>query len=148
MRTGQAAVGQLSEELVKIFSEGVGAITAGTAMALATTYDFSQHQPVLDLGGGTGSFLLAVLRNYSHLETSLFEQPEVAAVARQHLVGTPVAGQVKIVVGDFFKDTDLEKTLYRRCEKGKRWLPTRIHDTYRRVSHVNRRQRATESPFL
>ncbi len=104
IRTGQAAVGHLSEELVKIFSEGVEASTAGTAMALATTYDFSQHQRVLDLGGGTGSFLLAVLRNYSHLETTLFEQPDVAAVARQHLVGIPVADQVKIVEGDFFKD--------------------------------------------
>ncbi len=104
IRTGQAAAGHLSEELVKIFSEGVEAITAGTAMALATTYDFSQHQRVLDLGGGTGSFLLAVLRNYSHLETTLFEQPDVAAVARQHLAGTPTGEQVKIVEGDFFKD--------------------------------------------
>ncbi len=104
IRTSQAAVGHLSEELVKIFSEGVEAITAGTAMALATTYDFSQHQRVLDLGGGTGSFLLAVLRHYRHLETTLFEQPDIAAVARQHLVGTPGAEQVKIVEGDFFKD--------------------------------------------
>ena len=104
MRTGQAAVGHLSEELVKVYSEGVEAITAGTAMALATTYDFRQHQRVLDLGGGTGSFLLAVLRNYSHLETTLFEQPDIAAVARQHLVGTPAGEQVKIVEGDFFKD--------------------------------------------
>src|SRR5258708_9975105 len=64
IRTGQAAVGHLSEELVKIFSEGVEASTAGTAMALATTYDFSQHQRVLDLGGGTGSFLPALLRHY------------------------------------------------------------------------------------
>jgi len=104
IRTGQAAVGHLSEELVKVCSEGVEAITAGTAMALATTYDFRQHQRELDLGGGTGSFLLAVLRNYSHLETTLFEQPDIAAVARQHLVGTPAGEQVKIVEGDFFKD--------------------------------------------
>jgi phospholipid N-methyltransferase len=104
MRTGQAAVGHLSEELVKVYSEGVEAITAGTAMALATTYDFRQHHRVLDLGGGTGSFLLAVLRNYSHLETTLFEQPDIAAVARPHLVGTPAGEQVKIVEGDFFKD--------------------------------------------
>ena len=104
IRTGQATYGQLSEELVKVFSEGVEAITAGTAMALAATYDFSQHQRVLDLGGGTGSFLLAVLRNYRHLETTLFEQPDVAAVARRHLADTPTGEQVKIVEGDFFKD--------------------------------------------
>jgi len=49
---------------------------------------------VLDLGGGIGSFLLAVLRNHPHLETTLFEQPDVAAVARQHLAGTPAGEQV------------------------------------------------------
>jgi cyclopropane fatty-acyl-phospholipid synthase-like methyltransferase len=104
MRTGQATYGHLNEELVKLFSEGVEAITAAAAMALATTYDFRQHRRVLDLGGGTGSFLLAVLRHYRHLETTLFEQPDVAAVARQHLAGTPAAEQVKIVEGDFFTD--------------------------------------------
>ena len=35
---------------------------------------------------------------------TLFEQPDVAAVARQHLAGTPTGEQVKIVEGDFFKD--------------------------------------------
>src|SRR5262249_42280291 len=39
-----------------------------------------------------------------HLETTLFEQPDVAAGARQHLTATPVGQQVKIVEGDFFKD--------------------------------------------
>jgi SAM-dependent methyltransferase len=104
IRTGQGALYEKDEKWSRIFSEGVEAVTAGTAEALATTYDFGRHSRVLDLGGGTGSFLLAVLRNYSHLETTLFEQPDGAAVARQHLVGTPVADHVKIVEGDFFKD--------------------------------------------
>ena len=104
IRTGQAGVGHLSGELVKIFSEGVEAISSGTAMALTTTYDFSRHQRLLDLGGGTGSFLLAVLSHYPHLETALFEQPDVVAVARQHLAATPAGEQVKVIEGDFFKD--------------------------------------------
>ncbi len=104
IRTSQPGVGHLSAELVKIFSEGVEAVSAGTAMALATTYDFSRHQRVLDLGGGTGSFLLAVLRTYPDLETALFEQPDVAAVARRHLAATPAGEQVSIITGDFFKD--------------------------------------------
>jgi len=104
IRTGRAGVGHLSEDLVKIFSEGVESFTSGTAMALATTYDFHAHQRVLDLGGGTGSFLLAVLRHYPHLQTTLFEQPDVVAVARQHLSATPAGEQVKVIEGDFFND--------------------------------------------
>jgi len=48
----------------KIFSEGVEAFSAAHAMALAATYDFSRHRHLLDLGGGTGSFLLPLMQRY------------------------------------------------------------------------------------
>lgn len=107
IRTGQKAPGYLDEtdeKRSRIFSEGVQAITAGNAMALASTYDFSPHHRLLDLGGGTGSFLFAVLHSYGRLRATLFELPVVAAIARQHLVKTPFEGQVEVVQGDFFKD--------------------------------------------
>ena len=44
----------------KIFSEGVEAFSAAHAAALAAMYDFSRHRRLLDLGGGTGSFLRAM----------------------------------------------------------------------------------------
>ena len=47
IRTGEGSFGHRSEELDKIFSEGVEAITAGTAEALATTYNFGQHHRIL-----------------------------------------------------------------------------------------------------
>jgi ubiquinone/menaquinone biosynthesis C-methylase UbiE len=103
IRTSQAGVGHLNEELVTIFSEGVESISAGTAMALASTYDFSRHQRLLDLGGGTGSFLLAVLRQHPHLETTLFEQSDVANVARRRLASTPAGERVSVIEGDFFQ---------------------------------------------
>ncbi len=104
IRTGQGVVGYLDETDEKrsqIFSEGVEAITAGIAMALASSYDFSPHQRLLDLGGGTGSFLLAVLRAFGRLKATLFELPAVAAIARQQLGKTPFEGQVEVVQGDF-----------------------------------------------
>jgi len=107
IRTGQGAVGYLDEtdeKRSRIFSEGVQAITAGNALALASTYDFSPHHRLLDLGGGTGSFLFAVLRAFGELKATLFELPVVAAIARQQLGKTPFEGQVEVVQGDFFKD--------------------------------------------
>jgi hypothetical protein len=47
----------------------------------------------LDLGGGTGFFLLAMLRQHSTLEAVLYDAPAVAALAR-----------LRIVEGDFFTD--------------------------------------------
>jgi SAM-dependent methyltransferase len=105
VRTGQAqSTLHLPEEAQQIFSEGVEAIQAAPAQALPSTYDFSRHQRILDLGGGTGSWLTAILRQHSGLEGTLFELPTAAAVARQHLASDPDTQQVKVVGGDFFKD--------------------------------------------
>jgi len=105
VRTGQGqGTMELSGEQQRIFSEGVEAIQAVPAGALPTAYDFSRHRRVLDLGGGTGSWLIALLRHYPGLEGTLFDLPNAAAVARQRLAGDPDAPRAQIVAGDFFKD--------------------------------------------
>jgi hypothetical protein len=106
VRTGTAVFGEFAftPEEQQIYSEGVEAITASTAQALATQYDFSRHRQVLDLGGGTGSFLRAILRQHPTLACTLFELPPVAAVARRPLASTPLAQRLRIVEGDFFQD--------------------------------------------
>ena len=106
VRTGSPVFGGwvFSEEEQRIVSEGVQALQSDTANALPLVYDFSRHRRFLDLGGGTGSWLMAVLRQHRHLEATLFDRPAVAAVARQKLAGEPVAAGVKVVAGDFFTD--------------------------------------------
>jgi SAM-dependent methyltransferase len=84
----------------QLYSAGVEAITAGTAQALSGTYPFARHRRVLDVGGGTGSFLRALLERHANLECTLFELPTVAAVARERLGDN----NVRIVPGDFFSD--------------------------------------------
>ncbi|HKZ77890.1 MAG TPA: methyltransferase [Pyrinomonadaceae bacterium] len=104
IRTDQTTFEGFTEEQQQLYSDGVEAITSGTAQALATAYDFSQHRRVLDLGGGTGSFLVAVLNRYSGLEGTLYELPPVAEIARQRLSSSPLAERIKVVEADFFKD--------------------------------------------
>jgi ubiquinone/menaquinone biosynthesis C-methylase UbiE len=104
VRTGKAVFGDFAftADEQQLYSEGVEAITAGTVRALAATYDFTRHRKLLDLGGGTGSFALAVLRQHHHMEATLFDMPAVAALARQRLAGNPLATRLRIVEGDFF----------------------------------------------
>lgn len=105
IRTGQGqGTMALSGEQQRIFSEGVEAIQAPPAMALPTAYDFNRHRRVLDLGGGTGSWLIALLRHYPFLEGTLFELPNAAAIAQQRLVRDHCARRVQVVEGNFFKD--------------------------------------------
>ena len=101
---GQAQFGGFSEEEQRIFSTGVGSFTAPMAAALATAYEFGRHRRVLDVGGGTGSFLLAVLRRHSALEGTLFELAGASAVARHRLAREPESTRIEIVAGDLAKD--------------------------------------------
>jgi ubiquinone/menaquinone biosynthesis C-methylase UbiE len=101
---GQAKFGGFSEQQQQIFSQGVESFSAATAAALPNAYEFGRHRRVLDVGGGTGSFLLAILQHHKNLTGTLFELPGACAVARQRLAKTPEASRINIVEGDFFKD--------------------------------------------
>lgn len=101
---GERQFNRFSEEQQQIFSAGVEAITAATAAALPTSYDFTQHRRILDVGGGTGSFLIPILRRWPALQATLFELPGACAVARQRLAQVPEGARVAVVEGDFFKD--------------------------------------------
>lgn len=106
IRNGRGVAGEFNftTEEQKIFSEGVEAFSAAHAKALAATYDFSRHRRLLDLGGGTGSFLRAIMSRYPELECTLFELPGAAVVARQRLAADPNAPQFKVSQGNFLKD--------------------------------------------
>jgi SAM-dependent methyltransferase len=107
IRSGQAPNrqgGGFSEADQRIFSEGVGAFAAGPARALADRYDFSRHDRILDVGGGIGSLLLAVLRRYVGLHGTVFELPGAAALARQHVEREPEGKRIDVVEGDIFSD--------------------------------------------
>ena len=58
---------------------------------------------MLDIGGGTGSFLIAVLSEHSGLEGTLFELPGAAAIMRERLLGSTLTRRIRVVEGDFFK---------------------------------------------
>ncbi len=106
VRQGKGVAGEFNftPEEQKIFSEGVEAFSAGDAQALAAEYDFSRHNRVLDLGGGTGSFLKALLQRYPKLQCTLYELSTAAAVARKRLADDPQGRRIEIVEGDFLKD--------------------------------------------
>ena len=103
-RTGTGVGLQLNDAQQQIFSAGVQALTAGVARSLACGYDPGRHHRVLDVGGGTGSFLVAMLSAHTQLQATLFEFPAVAGVARQVLAGTAVADRITVVEGDFLRD--------------------------------------------
>ncbi len=106
VRLGRGASGEFNftPDEQKIFSEGAEGFSAPQAAALPQKYDFNRHRRLLDLGGGTGSFIRAIAQSCPQLQNTLFEFPAAASVARQKLNGTPLADRVAIVEGDFLAD--------------------------------------------
>lgn len=100
VRRNEPTVGELTAEEQAIYSKGIDAVTAGTAMALAEAYDFGQHERLLDVGGGLGTFHRAIKRRYPNLPVTLFERPRVAKMARERANGS----DLNVVAGDFFQD--------------------------------------------
>jgi hypothetical protein len=82
----------------------VEVFSAPGAVALAGSYDFGRHHRLLDIAGGTGSFLIAVLQHHNALKGTLFELPGACAVARQRLANEPERSRIDVVEGDVFKD--------------------------------------------
>jgi SAM-dependent methyltransferase len=78
-------------------------------------YDFSGIESLVDVGGGQGTFLVALLRRYPGIKVTLFDQPDVVAGAPARLAGEGAAGRVNIVGGDVFAGVPPGADAYFTC---------------------------------
>ena len=67
-------------------------------------YDWAQHETVVDVGGGTGTALAAVLAANSHLQGTLVDLPTVVAGAPAVLDSAGVSDRCAVVAGSFFDE--------------------------------------------
>ena len=78
--------------------------TAAYAPSVADAYDFSDVRTVVDLGGGTGTLLVEILRRHTHLSGVLLETPTVAARADAVFDATDISRPLQAAAaGDFFE---------------------------------------------
>ncbi len=85
-----------------LVSEGIAAVTSPAAQALAKRYHFSDHSHLVDMGGGTGSFLEPVLVRHPQLRATLVDRAEVTDLARKRLAESGVSDRISIQAGDIF----------------------------------------------
>jgi hypothetical protein len=88
------------------------AATSAMAAALTSSYDFSGIGTVVDVGGGQGAFLTAILKTYPHLRGILFDRSAAVAGAREALVAQQVAERCEVVAGDFFEGLPADRDVY------------------------------------
>ena len=90
-------------ELSSYTSEYMIALHGGEHQAVAPAYDFAQFEIIVDVGGGTGNMLSAILIQYPQLRGVLFDLPQVIQDASQLIDGRGLNGRVTFDGGSFFE---------------------------------------------
>ena len=96
---------------LKVFHDST---TGLTNPAIAEAYNFSRFQTVVDIGGGHGALLAAILKKHPKLKGTLFDQASVIAGARQDrpMTDKAIAGRVSLEAGNFFEAVPKGLDLY------------------------------------
>jgi len=87
-----------------VFNDAMTALSNRRIGDVMATYDFSGIRTIVDVGGGHGALLAAILRAHPGMRGILFDQPHVAAGAHRLLETAGVADRCRIVAGDFFEE--------------------------------------------
>ncbi len=95
---------EIDDALVPIMSAGIAAATAAACRALPEAAALPAASRVLDVGGGTGSWSIALAAADPDLTATVLEIAEVARVARDELRATAYADRVDVREGDVLVD--------------------------------------------
>lgn len=86
------------------FHDAMSGFSDQESAALLAAYDFSEVATVVDIGGGHGALLAALLRRQPRLSGIVLDLPEVIAGAERLLADAGVAARATCVAGDFFSE--------------------------------------------
>ncbi|WP_240662460.1 acetylserotonin O-methyltransferase [Streptomyces sp. WAC 06738] len=100
--TGLFAALETDGPLAARFTGAMGTVTAAATEPLLAGFDFGGIRRLVDVGGGDGTLLAALLRAYPHLHGTLLERPAALAAAPGVLRAAGVADRCTLMAGDFF----------------------------------------------
>ncbi|HXG66725.1 MAG TPA: methyltransferase [Blastocatellia bacterium] len=113
VRTGEIAFDNLfgmpvweffskNPENARIFNAAMTTLTEWVEAAILQTYDFSTIGKIVDVGGGHGGFISAILKANPGMKGVLFDQPHVVDGASETIEKAGLADRCEIVGGSFF----------------------------------------------
>jgi len=94
------------------FNNFMVSLTTDTAVAVLDAYDFSPFRRVVDVGGGYGPLLAAILQANPGMEGVLFDTEAIIEGAKSYLEGAGVLEHCYLVAGDFFESVPDGGDLY------------------------------------
>ena len=109
---GAWAFRQEHPELNAYFNAYMTSLTTIDSAGIAEDYDFSGIETLVDVGGGQGALIAAILKANPTMRGVVFDQPHVVAGAENLLAAAGVLDRTEVVGGDFFVDMPEGKDCY------------------------------------
>lgn len=99
-------------DAARVSADGLKSVGRGQDAAATAAYDFTGAGTVVDIGGGQGGLLTAILAAYPQARGVLFDLPHVAAMARQSLGAAGLSARCRVEAGDFFSEVPARGDIY------------------------------------
>jgi hypothetical protein len=90
-------------EISLLFDEMLTSITRWEAQVVVNAFDFSSFHNLVDVAGGQGTLLTAILKVNPQGHGVLFDLPSVIDGARKHIEDEGLTQRCDVVAGDFFQ---------------------------------------------
>ncbi|HEX8340469.1 MAG TPA: methyltransferase [Tepidisphaeraceae bacterium] len=87
----------------EVFNESMGELTRTVEPAVLEAYDFSDCGTIVDVGGGFGGLLTAILRRHAGVRGVVFDAASVVERAGPRLAEAGLADRCTTAAGDFFQ---------------------------------------------
>jgi len=85
------------------FNAAMVSLTRSIVPKIVAAHDFAAARLVMDIGGGTGELISAILQHNPHLEGVALDLARCEADARAHFDRLGIAGRCRFVAGSFFE---------------------------------------------
>ena len=85
------------------FDAAMHGVSSTETFAVLAAYDFSDAGTLVDVGGGDGTLLRAILAKHPGLRGVIYDLEHVVARAREHNAGTPEGTRITTAPGSFFE---------------------------------------------
>jgi hypothetical protein len=95
-----------------MFGKALAFLAATCGRRLATRYDMSRFETLVDIGGGHGALITSLLAAAPHARGILCDIPEVIERARAHTANLPAASRLEFAPGNFFERVPAGGDLY------------------------------------
>jgi O-methyltransferase domain len=103
--TGTDGFGHLERdsEAAAIFNGAMVELTRLIAAEVLRAYDFSRMRQIIDVGGGHGALMAALLKAHPSMHGLVFDLAHAIEGANEYLANEGLADRCDLVAGDFFE---------------------------------------------